>query len=148
MQFQFFPGDLFCWEVRLKGQAVCRGEERYRNGSILKPASLSPRTGGFLKAAFGKWEMLVRAPCAGLCSIVEWKEAWRPWCSSSWVLYKSMYPRTTTWLCFLEAESRNAAGGAKPQVDVVKHLSAELWQVLTSQICRATWIGEHVLTIF
>lgn len=35
-----------------------------------KPDTLSPRTDGFPKAAFGRREMLVRASCTGLCSTV------------------------------------------------------------------------------
>lgn len=35
-----------------------------------KPDTLSPRAGGFPKAPVEKRDMLVRAPCTGLCSIV------------------------------------------------------------------------------
>lgn len=53
-----------------RASSLLRGG-RVRNGSILhKPDTLSPRADGFPKAALGKREMLVGAPCTGLCSIV------------------------------------------------------------------------------
>lgn len=117
--------------------------------SSLKPATLSPRTAGLPKEAFGKREMLVRAPAQG-CA---------PWSvGGKWLEDLDVHQAE----CFISSSNQELLPGCifwvqragmqlvvpSHQVDAVEHLSAELWQVLISLICKATWIGKHILTIF